>query len=457
MTTFLIKTLGCKVNQFESETLEQTLVDRGYQPADSANGADVCIINTCTVTQKASMQSRQAIRQVIRSHPNARILVTGCYAQTEPEAIRKIGGVHDIVGHCDKTRIPEILFQADADTNPEASRNCIQDTSLHPSSDLSLPSSSPRHTRTRPFLKIQDGCNAYCTYCIVPHARGRSRSLPVASVLESIRKLQADGFHEIVLTGIHLGHYGLDLVPKTTLSELLAVIETGNFMERIRLSSIEPAEISNAVIDRIANSRIFCRHFHIPLQSGDNTILRRMNRPYSRGFFHELVGKIHEKIPDAAIGADVLVGFPGETDTAFQQTVSLIESLPITYLHVFPFSARKGTPAYNFPDRIPADVVKHRCGQLRNIGKEKKNTFYGRYIGKNVEILIEGVRDKSTGLLKGVTSNYIPVWVEGGDDLRNSLLLVQIVGFQCDIAMTGSPLPCVQKNDPCACSKFGKI
>jgi threonylcarbamoyladenosine tRNA methylthiotransferase MtaB len=437
MTTFSIKTLGCKVNQFESETLEQTLVECGCQPTDSAHEADICIINTCTVTQKASMQSRQAIRQAIRSHPNARILVTGCYAQTEPEAIRKITGVHEIVGHADKPRIPEILFQTGANRNPEACKNCISDTPLLPSSVICHPSSFPRHARTRPFLKIQDGCNAFCTYCIVPHARGRSRSLPPASVLESIRKLRMDGVHEVVLTGIHLGHYGHDLIPKTSLTELLAVIEAENLMERIRLSSIEPAEISDALIDRIADSRIFCRHFHIPLQSGDNMILRRMNRPYTREFFHALVGRIHDRIPDAAIGADVLVGFPGETDAAFQQTVSLIASLPITYLHVFPFSARKGTPAYNFTDKIPDDVVKHRCERLRAVGQAKKRAFYGRQIGKNVEILIEGLRDKATGLLKGVTSNYIPVLVEGGNDLRNSIILVQLFDFNDDISIMG--------------------
>ena len=429
MTTFSIKTLGCKVNQFESETLEQTLIDLGCRSTNMEQGADICIVNTCTVTQKASMQSRQAIRQAIRSNPGARIVVTGCYAQTEPEAIQRIAGVHDIVGHADKFQIPDILSRTDSHRlNTEGTDRRLSSSIFHP---LSFPS------RTRPFLKIQDGCNAFCTYCIVPHARGRSRSMPMETVLQSMRRLTADGVHEVVLTGIHLGHYGLDLVPNTSLTELLTAIETQESMERIRISSIEPAEISDALIDRIAGSSVFCKHFHIPLQSGDNTVLQRMNRPYTRELFHQLVCQIHDRMPDAAIGADVLVGFPGESEAAFAQTVSLIESLPITYLHVFPFSPRKGTPAYGFADQIPHDIVKTRCDMLRTLGRAKRKSFYQRHIGKAVDILIEGTRDKATGHLKGLTSNYIPVLVEGQDSLRNTIAKAGIIRFHSEFAMLG--------------------
>ncbi len=432
MTTFSIKTLGCKVNQFESETLEQTLVSQGCQPAGKEDEADYCIINTCTVTQKASMQSRQAIRQAIRANPQARILVTGCYAQTEPEAIRSIAGVHDIVSHRDKSRIPEMISQTeDRRQKTEGKNGVVQNCPNHPSSAFSL------QCRTRPFLKIQDGCNAFCTYCIVPYARGRSRSLPLEAVLESIRRLKADGIHEVVLTGIHLGQYGLDLKPQTSLTDLMAAIEAAAPMERIRISSIEPAEISDELIDRVARSQIFCRHFHIPLQSGDNEVLMRMNRPYTREMFQHLVCRIHNRIPEAAVGADVLVGFPGESDTAFDQTVSLITALPITYLHVFPFSPRKGTPAYDFADQVPHSVVKTRCSALRALGNAKKKSFYRSRIGKEAEILIEGARDEATGLLKGLTSNYIPVMVEGNDHLRNTLAKARIIRFQGEAAMFG--------------------
>jgi threonylcarbamoyladenosine tRNA methylthiotransferase MtaB len=453
MTTFSIKTLGCKVNQFESETLEQALVNQGYRTAGGKEDADICIINTCTVTQKASMQSRQAIRQAIRANPGARILVTGCYAQTEPEAIQSITGVHDIVGNNDKVKIPERLSQTEALKNQsaekpkslktEASRRESAEDPMFPvfrTSPLPNVALHSGQSRTRPFLKIQDGCNAFCTYCIVPFARGRSKSLPMASVLESIRRLKADGIHEIVLTGIHLGHYGLDLKPGTCLTELLASVESAGLMERIRISSIEPAEVSDELIDRVADSRVFCHHFHIPLQSGDNGVLQRMKRPYTREMFHHLVSRIHDRIPDAAIGADVLLGFPGESDAAFDQTVSLIEALPITYLHVFPFSPRKGTPAYNFTDQIPHSVVKARCSALRTLGKANKKCFYRRNIGMEMEILIEGVRDEVTGLLKGLTSNYIPVMVEGDDHLKNTLAKARIIRFQREAAMFGEIL-----------------
>jgi threonylcarbamoyladenosine tRNA methylthiotransferase MtaB len=436
MTTFSIKTLGCKVNQFESETLEQSLVNRGYRTAGGQE-ADLCIINTCTVTQKASMQSRQAIRQAIRANPGARIVVTGCYAQTEPEAIQKIAGVHDIVGHGGKLQIPEKLPLTHAPKSPGAQGPIFPNPGASMLSDFSL---QRTQSRTRPFLKIQDGCNAFCTYCIVPFARGRSRSLPLESVLESIRKLKADGIHEIVLTGIHLGHYGLDLTPRTNLADLLVAVEAADLMERIRISSIEPGEVSDELIDRVAGSKVFCHHFHIPLQSGDNDVLKRMNRPYTRELFQDVVQRIHDRIPDAAIGADVLVGFPGESDAAFDQTISLIETLPITYLHVFPFSPRRGTPAHDFPDQIPHSIVKIRCSALRALGKAKKKCFYLSHIGKEVEILIEGVRDAASGHLKSMTPNYIPVLVEGKDHLKNTLAKARIIRFHGEAAMSGDIL-----------------
>ena len=436
MTIFWIKTLGCKVNQYESETLEQALSDQGHHRAHGDEAADICIINTCTVTQKASMQSRLAIRQAIRSHPSARILVTGCYAQTEPDAIEKIAGVHDIIGHDDKSRIHEILSMTD-DPKPKIEVN----NAVLQNCPTLKPSVFQIQGRTRPFVKIQDGCNAHCTYCIVPLARGRSRSLPAVSVLESMERLKAGGIHEIVLTGIHLGHYGLDLSPKTCLAELMASLENAGLMDRIRLSSIEPFEITDDLIDRVADSEVFCHHFHIPLQSGDNGVLRRMNRPYTRELFQNLVLRIHDRIPDAAIGADVLVGFPGESDDAFDQTLSLIASLPISYLHVFPFSPRKGTPAYGYKDQIPHSIVKTRCSAIRVLGKNKKKSFYRSHIGKEMEVLIEGVRDEVTGLLKGLTSNYIPVMIEGKDHLKNTLAMTRITRIQGESALLGLLCP----------------
>lgn len=411
MKKFIITTLGCKVNQYESESLARSLRDDGWASPAEGESADICIINTCTVTQKAAMQSRQVIRQAIRSHPKACIVVTGCYAQTEPDAIQKIEGIHEIVGHEDKHKLGKWKLEDGEWKMKEAEQ-----------SGFPFPVSA---FRTRPFLKIQDGCNAFCTYCIVPYARGRSRSMPPDEVLENILRLKAAGFHEVVLSGIHLGCYGLDLSPSVRLHDLLRRICDSNAIERVRLSSIEPNEITEDIISLTAESDILCRHFHIPLQSGDDTILKQMHRPYTGAFFTELITQIHEKIPDAAIGVDTLIGFPGETKAAFENTYRTIETLPVTYLHVFPFSSRKGTPASTYSDKVPAGLIKARCQKMRELGISKRRGFYKKVVGKTVEILVEEARDKSTDLLKGMTSNYIPVLISGSDDLKNTFTKVK--------------------------------
>jgi threonylcarbamoyladenosine tRNA methylthiotransferase MtaB len=417
--------LGCKVKQYETEAIAQKLSDDGsWEIMRGEDIADLCIINTCTVTQKASMQSRQAIRQAIHSNPNARIMVTGCYAQTEPDEINKIKGVHQVIGHFDKHKIPKIIFAGKNNDQP-----ClVSEGNSHPF--YQMPSTGIGF-RTRPFLKIQDGCNACCTYCIVPYARGPSRSLPPEHVLDEINKIHRAGYHEVVLTGIHLGNYGIDLGKrKTDLLDLLNRIRKSCKIDRVRLSSIEPCELTEEIIKLVARSdsgkEKICHHFHIPLQSGDDFILRRMHRPYSRSFFIDLVEKIHMLLPDAAIGVDTLIGFPGETDNVFQNTYSLIEQLPVSYLHVFPFSPRKGTPAYKYPDKVNSDVIKERCQRMRMLGKYKRNVFYKNFQGKTLEILIEGRQKGDKNLFKGMTSNYIPVLVKGEAKLRNTIAPVTI-------------------------------
>jgi threonylcarbamoyladenosine tRNA methylthiotransferase MtaB len=281
-------------------------------------------------------------------------------------------------------------------------------------------------SRTRPFLKIQDGCNAFCTYCIVPYARGRSRSMPVDEVLKSIDRLARAGFQEVVLTGIHLGAYGRDLVPAANLADLMKHIENRGSITRVRISSIEPFELTEDVVQQVAGSQIFCRHFHIPLQSGDDGILKKMGRPYSHRDFKALIDNIHGCMPDAAIGVDVLIGFPGETEAAFENTHELIAGLPISYLHVFPFSERPGTPAAKFSNKLDPRVIKARAERIREIGHQKRMAFYRRFEGVMLPVLIEGKRDSATGLLKGLSSNYLPVMVDGGDDLQNKIVNVKI-------------------------------
>ena len=434
MPKFTIITLGCKVNQYESAGLVESLTARGWQKSAPDETADLCIINTCTVTGKASMQGRQAVRRAARSHPGARIVVTGCYAQTEPEVLAAIEGVTAVIGHTDKHCIPELIGPADQVPHPELpSRH----TDIHRETVFKGLPVSTFDSRTRPFLKIQDGCDAFCTYCIVPHARGRSRSLPVDRVLDNLLDYNAAGYREVVLTGIHLGCYGQDLEPATDLLRLLEQIAASGFRGRIRLSSIEPLELTDGIIDLVGSAGVFCRHFHVPLQSGDNTVLKRMKRPYTAELFRERVEKITATIPDAAIGVDTLIGFPGEDEAAFENTYNLIRELPVAYLHVFPFSRRKGTPAYAFPDQVPAEVLKQRCARMRSLGMQKRRRFFQRSLGKRVEVLLESQRDADTGQLKGLTSNYIPVLIDDRESLQEDLVNVIVDNMDNNMRVFG--------------------
>ena len=421
MPKFTITTLGCKVNQYESDAIANQLQSADWSRALKNEPSEICIINTCTVTQKASMQSRQAVRRAIRANPAARIVVTGCYAQTEPDAIEKIKGVHYIVGNADKHAICEVIR---TDKSPAPAHPLTIYRDIKPELDMAPNPDFIAGNRTRPFFKIQDGCDAFCTYCIIPYARGSSRSKPFESVLAGIQGFSSSGYQEIVLTGIHLGNYGNDLIPKTCLGELLNRIDDLNLIPRVRLSSIEPLELTDEIIKRVAESNILCRHFHVPLQSGDDHILKKMGRPYTAEDFRQLITKIHERLPDAAIGVDALIGFPGETDSAFEKTYALLEALPVAYLHVFPFSPRPGTPAADYPDKVSPLVIKHRCERIRTLGNAKRNDFYNRFVGQELEILIETTRHRPTGLLKGLSSNYIPILVDDDDRHKNKLVVV---------------------------------
>jgi threonylcarbamoyladenosine tRNA methylthiotransferase MtaB len=432
MPKFTITTLGCKVNQYESDAIAKQLKSSDWLPALENEPSEICIINTCTVTQKASMQSRQAVRRAIRTNPMARIVVTGCYAQTEPQAVEKIEGVDYIVGNADKHSICEVIH---SNTNAAAARPLSVCRDMQPGPYWEASPDVVAGGRTRPFFKIQDGCNAFCTYCIVPYARGPSRSRPFESVLAGIQALSKAGYQEIVLTGIHLGNYGNDLVPKTCLADLLNRIDDLKLIPRVRLSSIEPLELIDDIINRVVESNSFCRHFHIPLQSGDDCILQKMARPYSAEDFRQLVTKIHDRMPEAAIGVDTLIGFPGETDAAFENTHALIDELPVSYLHVFPFSPRPGTPAAEYPNKVSPEVIKQRCERMRKLGHSKRVDFYRQFIGQKLEVLIETTRHKPTGLLKGFSSNYIPILIDANDDYKSKLKAVRAQKLIDDILL----------------------
>jgi len=435
MQKFKITTLGCKVNQSESEAIARCLKASEMIPIGENQAADVCIVNTCAVTQKASMQSRQAIRQAIRSNPKAKIIVTGCYAQTAADEIKEIKGVQKIIRQADKYKIPATIAQGKGRQIDGA----VSDYRKNFFNPMPLPGFGER---TRPFLKIQDGCDAFCTFCIVPHARGPSCSLPLKDVLTNIEKLGQIGYHEVVLAGIHLGRYGFDLSPRTNLLELLQAIGDSKAVERVRLSSIEPCELNEDLINFVSRSGSgpgsVCHHFHIPLQSGDNEILKRMKRPYSGEFFKALVGKIHNALPDVAIGVDVLIGFPGESQASFENTFSLIEKLPLAYLHVFPFSARKGTPAYTFNGKVASKVIKNRCRKMRELGNFKKKVFYESFVGKSFKTLVESKIDEKTGLVKGRTTNYIPILLRARNIKINTMVNTKIDTVDSDNIVYGT-------------------
>ena len=422
MPTFNITTLGCKVNQYESEAIAQNLTKAGWTAA-TGQSPDLILINTCTVTARAARQSLQAVRRAVRLYPGALVVATGCDAQIEPERLAAVKGVSLVVGHKDKQRVPELVASLPAKgTFQAAVVTCPVNRPL-PFAPLGETVSGGR---TRPYLKIQDGCNAFCTYCIVPYTRGPSRSMPVNEVLTHIRDLDRAGCHEVVLTGIHLGRYGRDLFPRESLAGLLTRIDAVQAIGRVRLSSIEPLEFNADLMAALAASPRVCHHFHIPLQSGDDRILRRMARPYGSAEIRRLVAELVRIRPRAAIGMDVLVGFPGESQAAFEATCALITDLPLAYLHVFPFSPRAGTPAAAMADQVPAPVIRERCALLRRIGRKKREAFYRRFVGHCITGPVEARRDPASGLLKTVSDNYLPVLFEGPDRLMNTLVRIKI-------------------------------
>ena len=427
MATVAIATLGCKVNQFESEALMASLEERGYSLVPFAEGADITIINTCTVTQRADFQSRQMVRRALRYNPNSLVIVTGCYSQVAPETIAKMSGVQYILGNAEKARIPDLLPLMQKVELPQIQVGDIQKETFF--SDIPLHSF---HRHTRAFLKIQEGCDAHCSYCIVPYARGRSRSLSSERVIEHLRVLKERDFKEVVLTGIHLGSYGLDLTPPFPLEKLLRRLEEEETPHRIRLSSIEPLDFSADLKSFLSQSKKVCPHLHIPVQSGDDEILKRMNRNYDRSFLFDLIQELHRRIPKLSIGADVIVGFPGETEEKFRKTYELIESLPFSYLHIFPFSKRKGTPASQFPHGVDVGKIKKRAEILRDLGKQKRQSFYRQFLLQELNVLVEDRKEKETGRWKGFSRNYIPVLIapkngaEGSSEWINQECAVKV-------------------------------
>lgn len=425
-------TLGCKVNQQETAALQELFRQHGYEIVGFQNHADVYIINTCTVTHLADRKSRQMIRRAVGRNPRAVVAVMGCYTQINPEEVLAIPGVDIVVGTQDRLRLVQLVEEAarrkaegvSAEDVPKI--NAVRSLPEKPVfEELPLPDN---RSRTRAFLKIQDGCDQYCAYCIIPYTRGPLRSLPPEMVQERVERLIALGYREIVLTGIHTSAYGRDLSGDVTLAGLLhTLVELpGEF--RLRLSSVEPADVSDELLDVMASSKKICRHLHIPLQSGDDGVLRRMGRPYTTAEYRSLFETARRKMPGLAVTTDVMVGFPGETGEEFENSYRFIASLPFRDLHVFKYSPRPGTVAASLPDQVPPDIKDRRSSRLIGLAEQLSRSFAGGFTGCVLTVLVER-RAAGKQRWEGLTDNYLRVIFpapEGRSNLQGTFLQVRL-------------------------------
>lgn len=418
-----VTTLGCKVNQYESAAYLSELAGREeVEIVPFSAEAEVYVINTCAVTARAGAQSRQLIRRAAARNTKSRLVVTGCYAQVAPQEILELtDNPLCIVGNAHKDRVAEVVA---------AGRGC--DLEMYHGDMAACREVAPllvasAGERTRAVLKVQDGCSQECSYCIVPKARGGSRSVTPELVVRQTEIFLAEGYREVVLTGVHLGHYGLDFSPPSSLVALVDRLLACDFPLRYRLSSLEPTELTPELLARLADHPALMPHLHIPLQSGDDRILAAMNRPYVREQFAGIVSRCAARLPDAAIGVDVLVGFPGEDEEAFANTQQLLAGLPISYLHVFPYSRRPGTKAATMPDQVSGRVKEERAARLRELDRQKRQQFYHRHLGQTRPVLAErGGSGQAPGHLRGFTDNYIPVSFAAPAGLSNRVVEVSL-------------------------------
>jgi threonylcarbamoyladenosine tRNA methylthiotransferase MtaB len=400
-------TLGCKINQYETNDIERQFAEAGWRTVPFGEPADVAVVNTCTVTARSDQHCRAALRRARRASPAGVVIAAGCYAQAQAEALAALPEVDLVLGSAEKAAV---LAHIDAEGRPRGARVAAAPLAGGARAPFVPIRAFARHTRA--FVKIQDGCDARCSYCIVPLARGPNRSLPEGAVLAQVAALARAGHREIVLTGVHLGAWGGDLGPGHRLVTLLERVLAVPGLERLRLSSIEPTELTDDLLALLASSPAICPHLHIPLQSGAARVLRAMRRPYDPALFARLVERLAAALPDPGIGADVIAGFPGEDDAAHGETVALLRSLPLTYLHVFPYSRRPGTPAAGLPGQVPRAVRERRALELREIGGAKAGEFRARHVGRTVRALLEGrAGEDGSGAAGALTGNYLKVRV----------------------------------------------
>ncbi|MDR0745383.1 MAG: tRNA (N(6)-L-threonylcarbamoyladenosine(37)-C(2))-methylthiotransferase MtaB [Mediterranea sp.] len=419
--TAVYYTLGCKLNFSETSTLGKALREAGVRTARRGERTDICVINTCSVTETADKKCRQAIHRMVKQHPDAFVVVTGCYAQLKPENIAKIEGVDIVLGAEQKKDVLRFLGDLQKKNRGEAYASDLKDI-------RSFSPSCSRGDRTRFFLKVQDGCDYYCSYCTIPFARGKSRNGTIASIVQQARAAAAEGGKEIVLTGVNIGDFGKST--DETFFDLIRALDEVEGIQRYRISSIEPNLLTDEIIEFVAQSRRFTPHFHIPLQSGSDDVLRLMRRRYDTSLFTSKIRKIREVMPDAFIGVDVIVGARGETDELFEQTYWFIADMDVTRLHVFSYSERPGTQALNIDYMVSPDEKHKRSQRLLQLSDEKTEAFYARHIGKSMKALME--KSKHGTPMHGFTENYIRIETDHNEALDNRIVMLQLNGFNED-------------------------
>src|SRR6266852_2062805 len=459
MPSFFIEQFGCRATQADGAAIERQLLDRGCTSASTAAAADIVVVNTCTVTASADAQARDAIRKLRAANPAVRLIVTGCYAQRAPEELAALPGVAWVVGNSHKPQIPHLVDSLSAAAPAESLNNFFPAAALQ-AEPLSLslapakiltgdifeqnvllgaPVIGGEGNHTRPTLKIQDGCDSRCSYCVIPFVRGKSRSLPPDAVIREIQHLSETGYCEIVLSGINLGTYGRDLSPRVEFEDLLRRILDETSVERLRISSIEPLDVTQDLVNLFASSDRIAQHFHMPLQSGSDRILAAMHRWYRAEHYARGVELIRERLTHAAIGADVITGFPGENDEDHAATLAFIERLPFTYLHVFSFSKRPGTKAATLANEIPGAVIKRRARELRALGEAKAAVFRQSQIGRTLRVLtLRHDEDSDVGMTRALSSNYLKVHLNGNHHANNWFDV--LISGDAGTAVLGEPI-----------------
>ena len=448
MKTAKLITMGCKVNQYDTQSMRETLRRNGYTIVDeetSQDHADLYLINTCTVTNAADQKARQAIRRAIRRHPNAKVLVTGCYAESDRETIEEIPGVTFVFGNREKADFQQYLDVLHTETetpspveevpqlpNPLLAIEPVQHDAVREHARFSK-GVSDAGKRTRALIKVQDGCSAFCTYCIIPYVRGRMTSRPLDNIAEEARRIADSGIKEVVITGVHLGAYGVDIGREKDIADILEHIHDIEGIERIRFSSIEPMYFPDTLGERMAALPKCMPHFHLPLQAGSDAVLRQMRRRYTTTEFAHLVENLRRVFgDDVGITTDIMVGFPGETDAHFEESCQFVEEIGFSQLHVFRYSPRKGTPAATYPDQVSPHVSAARSQTMIALGERLNTAFRQRMLGKQKEVLIEASREGKNNHLAGFTDNYLRVLVDAPESAVNQIRCVTLGALERD-------------------------